>query len=82
MTNDAIEFMGKSYGLRVVDFGEKWGTLSVASRNLNERLIDDNGQYVSSEAQSVDEQIFFFIAPAEFRLSDEALTTKILKEVQ
>ena len=82
MTNDAIEFMGKSYGLRVLDFGEDWGTLSVASHNLNELLIDDAGRYTSSEAQSVDEQIFYFITPAEFRLSDEVLTTKILREVQ
>ena len=82
MTNDAIEFNGKSYGLRVLDFGEDWGTYQVASHNLNALLIDDAGRYTSSEAQFVDEQIFYFIAPAEFRLSDEALRTKILREVQ
>ncbi len=82
MIDDAIEFNGKSYGLRVLDFGESWGTYRVASRNLNQLLMDDTGQYTSSEAQFVDEQIFYFIAPAEFRLSDEALKTKILKAVQ
>ncbi|MBK8465694.1 MAG: hypothetical protein IPL32_07675 [Chloracidobacterium sp.] len=82
MTNDAIEFNGKSFGLRVLDFGEDWGTCRVASHNLNQLLMDETGQYISREAQSVDEHIFYFIAPAEFRLSDEALTTKILREVQ
>ena len=82
MTNDAIEFNGKSYGLRVLDFGKDWGTNCVASRNLNALLIDEDGQYTSSEAQSVDEQIFYFIAPAEFRLTDGALSTKILREFQ
>jgi hypothetical protein len=82
MTNDAIEFNGRSYGLRVLDFGDELGTNYVASRSLNELLINDAGQYTSCEAESVDEQIFFFIAPAEFRLSDEALTTKILRDVQ
>ena len=38
MTDDAIEFNGKSYGLRVLNLGEVWGTNRVASRNLNNLL--------------------------------------------
>lgn len=82
MTNDVIEFIGKSYGLRVLNFGEGLGRINVASNKLNSLLVDDNGRFTSKEAQSVDENIFYFIAPAEFRLSDEALMEKILREVQ
>ena len=82
MNNDTANFMGKSYGLRALDFGGEWGVLSVASHDLNALLIDDSGQYTSNEAQTLDEGIFYFIAPAEFGLSDELLTTKILREIK
>jgi hypothetical protein len=82
MTNDAIQFNGKWYGLRLLDFGEDWGNYFVASRHLDCLLVDETGRYISSEARTVDEEIFYFISPAEFRLSDAVLTAKILKEIQ
>lgn len=82
MRNDSIEFRGRSYRLRTIDFGGELGVLRVASEHLDELLIDSTGQYISKEAESVDEQIFYFIPAASFRLSDDKLRTKVLSEIR
>lgn len=81
MRNDSIEFKGRRYRLRTIDFGGELGVLNVASELLDELLFDSTGQYRSKEAESVDEQIFYFIPNASFRLSDDKLRNKILAEI-
>ena len=53
----------------------------MASEHLNNLLFDRAGQYLSKEEDPIDEQIFYFVPPASFRLSDEKLRTKILAEI-
>ncbi len=81
MKVDSITFCGRPYRLRTLDFGIEFGSNNVASEHLNGLLIDSNGQYRSREAESVDEQIFYFVPAALFRLSDDKLRRKILAEI-
>lgn len=81
MRYDSIEFRGRSYRLRTLDFGKEFGVYNVASEHLNDLLIDATGQHRSEEAESIDEQIFYFVPAASFRLSDDKLRTKILAEI-
>lgn len=81
MRTDSISFKGRPYRIRTLDFGGEFGINNIASEHLNELLIDSTGQYRSNEAESVDEQIFFFVPAASFRLSDDKLRTKILAEI-
>ncbi|MCC6452164.1 MAG: hypothetical protein IT171_04690 [Acidobacteria bacterium] len=81
MQFDSIEFSGRHFRLRTLDFGPGHGVLNVASEHLSDLLLDEAGYYRSNEAESVDEQIFFFVPAASFRLSDDKLRTKILAEI-
>lgn len=81
MQIDSIEFKGRSYRIRTLDLGKEFGINNVASEHLNDLLIDSTGRYESREAESIDEQIFYFVPPASFRLSDERLRRKILAEI-
>lgn len=78
---ESIQFNGRDYKTRTLDFGGEFGVLTVASITLDRLLMTDDENYVSSEARFVDEQIFFFISASDFKLSDEALATKILQEI-
>lgn len=81
MRYDSIEFKKRSYRIRTLDFGSEFGVVNVASEHLNELLINSTGQYRSKEAESVDEQIFYFIPAASFRLADDKLRIKVLSEI-
>ncbi len=81
MRIDSIEFRGRPYRIRTIDFGGEFGVLNVASEHLNELLVNSTGHFRSSEGESVDEQIFYFIPAASFRLSDDKLRKKILAEI-
>lgn len=81
MKYDSIKFKGRSYRLRSLDFGSEFGVYNIASEHLNALLIDPTGQYRSREAESIDEQIFYFVPAASFRLSDDKLRTKKLAEI-
>ena len=76
-----VEFKGKLYGLRLIDFGEEWGIYYVASAQLMWLLLNNDCSYTSDEARHVDELIFYFIPAHYFRLSDDELRDKILDEI-
>lgn len=77
----SIHFNGKDYPIRKLDLGEELGILTVASTTLDRLLMTKVENYVSKEAQYIDEQIFYFISASDFRLSDEKLTQKILASI-
>ncbi|MEZ5424407.1 MAG: hypothetical protein R2682_15100 [Pyrinomonadaceae bacterium] len=81
MQNDLIEFNGCSYRIRILDLGKEFGISNVASEQLNDLLMDSTGQHRSKEAESVDEQIFYFVPTSSLKLSDEELRAKILADV-
>lgn len=78
---ESIQFNGKDYRTRTLDFGEEFGILTIASTTLDRLLMTGSEDYVSKEAKHVDEQIFYFIAASDFRLSDENLVEKILENI-
>ena len=81
MHNDKIEFNGKLYNLRLIDFGEEWGKYFVVSIQLERLLWNDKSGYTSDDAIAVDEMIFYFIPTHYFKLSDDDLGKKILDEI-
>lgn len=76
-----IEFAGKQYALRLIDFGVDWGTYCVGSTQLLNLLIDEGSRYTSDEARRVDEEIFYFIPVHYYRFSDSRLKSMILSEI-
>lgn len=81
MQFDSIEFLGRHFRLRTLDFGPGHGVFHVASEHLSDLLLDEEGQFRSKEAESVDEQIFYFIPASYFKLSDDKLRKKVLSEI-
>lgn len=81
MYRERVEFQGRHYALRLIDFGKDWGNYFVGSVHLEHVLISDDQTYVCDEAQWVDELIFYFVPAHYFKLSDDALRDKILEEI-
>lgn len=76
-----IRFNKRNYSTRSLRF-PLLGELTVASTVLNDRLMTKDGGYVSKEAQYIDEQIFYFIPPCDFKLDDRDLARKIVRELR
>ncbi len=57
------------------------GLVNVCSTALNRLLVSKEGDYVSDEARHIDEQIFYFVTSSSFKLFDQDLVCKILKEM-
>lgn len=81
MFKDRVEFNGRLYNLRLINFGDDWGVYFVASLQLERLLWDEDCGYTCDEAQAVDELIFYFIPNHHFRLSDKDLRDRILMEI-
>ena len=81
MPKDGVEFKGRNYALRLIDFGENWGNYFVGSMHLEYLLINEDQSYTCNEARSVDELIFYFVPAHYFKLSDAKIRDKILDEI-
>ena len=79
-TYESIIFNDRTYKGRRINI-EGYGNYLVASRSLSNNLLDENYNYKSEEAKQVDENIFFFINPVDFKLSDALLAQTILKSL-
>jgi hypothetical protein len=71
MNIDYITFNEKRYKLRIIEH-PTLGLVNIATTKLGAKLLIDD-DYVNDEAQYIDEQIYFFIEPRQFGLSDERL---------
>ena len=60
----------------------EFGDVLISTCSLNEKLLNENGSYVSEEALEVDEQIFYFVEENEISLPNQKLTEIILNQVQ
>ncbi|OAQ39875.1 hypothetical protein A5893_09920 [Pedobacter psychrophilus] len=78
MITDKIEFHNKEYLIREIEL-PKIGNVLISTVELNDLLMNDKGGYVSDEAISVDEKIYYFVQENEIKLSDDDLI-KLLKE--
>ncbi|HET8828578.1 MAG TPA: hypothetical protein VFM79_04520, partial [Pelobium sp.] len=50
------------------------GYVLVSTTNLNDVLMINGSEYVSDEAQKIDEQIYFFVEENEIELNEKELT--------
>ena len=69
---NSISFQNKEYKIReisVPDFGERL----ISTNNLNEILFDEQGSYVSEEAEIVDNAIFYYVEENEIDLKESDL---------
>jgi len=78
---DIIIFQNKEFKVREVQFPEVGNTL-ISTISLNESLMNEHGGYVSDEAITVDEKIFYFVNDDEMNLSDEDLINLITEELK
>ncbi len=81
MYKDYVEFNGRLYALRLIDFGPECGNYFVGSAQLLALLWNDDTGYTSDEARWVDELIFYFIPTHYFKLLDVELRDKILSKI-
>jgi hypothetical protein len=79
MITDKIEFQNREYLLREVELPEI-GNVLISTVELNDLLMNKNGGYVSDEAISVDERIYYFVEENEIKLSDDDLIKLLIQQ--
>lgn len=77
-----VEFKGRYYYFRLIDFGPGWGNYYVASVQLERLLWNDEHGYTCDEARWVDEMVFYYVGTNYLRLCDDELRRTILEELQ
>ena len=73
-----VKFENRKYRLREIEI-EGEGTRIIGSTVLNNKLLTNDGHYKSDKARFIDEQIYFFVEPAQLKLNDNELV-KFVKE--
>lgn len=79
-TETTIKFNKRNFKVRMLNIMDL-GLVNICSTVLNRLLVSAEGEYVSEEAKYIDDQIFYFISPSDFRLPDKELACKILKDI-
>ncbi len=75
-----IKFQSKNYPIRQIELPE-FDTVNISINSLNNKLLDEYGSYFSPEANTVDEQIFFFVEDDEIYLPNEQLKNLVINQV-
>ncbi len=78
---EIINFQNKEFKAREIAFPDM-GMVLVSTNSLNELLLDKNGSYVSNEAISVDESVFYFVEESEIELSSNELINLITSNIR
>ena len=76
---ELIEFQKMQYRVREIKL-PKVGKVMISTTSLNEALLK-NGNYVSDNAVTIDEQIYYFVNEREITFSDKKLIKLINKEL-
>lgn len=74
---DSVTFNNKQWPIRNVYVDGDW--LTVASDKLEQQLRDPDGNYVSGEAELVDEVINYYVPSKKFGKADNVLHNYIVK---
>jgi hypothetical protein len=75
-----IKFQSKNYPIRQIELPE-FDTVNISINSLNNKLLDEYGSYFSPEANTIDEQIFFFVEDDEIYLPNEQLKNLVINQV-
>lgn len=78
---DKIEFQNNQYKVREIELPEI-GNVLISTTSLNQLLLNDDGSYVSDDAISVDERIYYFVEEIEIELPDDELINLLTSEVK
>jgi len=76
-----IEFQNNQYKTREIELPEI-GNILISTTSLNQLLLNDDGGYVSDEAISVDERVYYFVDENEIELSDYELIDLLTSEIK
>lgn len=76
-----IEFKNQIFKVRELDMPE-FGNVLISTTTLCDLLIDGNGNYLSEEAISVDEKLFFFVEENEINSDESELIETIMLAIQ
>ncbi len=69
---DKIEFQKKEYKIREIELPDL-GYFFISTASLNDALMNNGTDYVSEEAQIIDEQIYFFVEEHEIEWAEKDL---------
>ena len=78
---NVISFQNKEFEVREIEIAGI-GTVLISTDSLNKLLFNANGNYVSEEAITVDESIFYFVEDDEIKLFDAELQDLITKQLK
>lgn len=79
MITGKIGFQNREYLVREIELPEI-GNVLISTIGLNDLLMNKNGSYVSEEAISVDERIYYFVEENEIKLSDDNLIKLLIQQ--
>lgn len=70
-----IKFNGKEYSARkiLLNIEGYANPLIISVESLNDELMTEDGDYVSSRAKEIDETIYFYVPDDKIQLNDEEL---------
>lgn len=69
---DKIQFLNKTYMVREIKLPEI-GNVLISTTDLNDILMINGSEYISEEAQILDELIYFFVEENEINISENDL---------
>lgn len=81
MKMDIINFQNKHFLVREIELSEI-GNVLISTNSLNKLLLNQYGSYISDEAISIDEKIFYFVDDNEIEFPDFKLINLIVKELK
>lgn len=69
---DTIKFKNKEYKLREIELPEL-GNVFISTTSFNDALLNNGSDFVSKEAQIIDEEIYFFVEENEIEFNEADL---------
>ena len=76
---DTIKFQNKEYKIREIKLPEL-GNVFISTTSLNDALMNNGSDYVSIEAQYIDEEIYFFVEDNEIEMNERSLAKLIIQQ--
>lgn len=79
---DTIQYKNEIFPIRSLDISG-WGNVLISTIELQDRLLTDSGDdYQDSNAQLIDEKIFYFVERSQILMTEEALCKIISMELE
>jgi hypothetical protein len=79
---ETVELNGREFNIRVPDVKGCLNGKTISTENLNDILLDGDGNYISEEARRLDEMIFFYVPADKITLPDSQLAGYIKQNMK